>query len=233
MSTELILLVEDDDALRGAFRRVLEKLSYSVAEASGVREAERLLGELPVDVAVLDYRLGDGTGLDILPMLQARVPRVPSVILTGHGSVALAVEALQRGADHFLDKPVEIPALGAIVGRLVALGRDERRKLAASKRPSRDKHDPFIGSSAAIQQLAAAARRIASSNATVLLQGETGSGKGVIAAWLHEYSARRSEPFVDLNCSAFSGELVESELFGHRNFSTRSATWACKPSRSF
>jgi DNA-binding NtrC family response regulator len=216
VSTELILLVEDDDALRGAFRRVLEKLSYSVAEASGVRDAERLLGELPVDAAVLDYRLADGTGLDVLPMLQARVPRVPSVILTGHGSVALAVEALQRGADHFLDKPVEIPALGAIVGRLVALGRDERRKLAASKRPSRDKHDPFIGSSAAIQKLAADARRIAASNATVLLQGETGSGKGVIAAWLHEYSSRRSEPFVDLNCSAFAGELVESELFGHR-----------------
>jgi DNA-binding NtrC family response regulator len=216
MSGDLVLLVDDEEGIRKGYRRFLEGLGLEVAEAGSLRQARHLLAECAVHAVVLDYMLGDGTGLDLLPELRAAVPRVPSVMLTGHGSVDLAVEALQRGADHFLMKPVELPALGAIVARLIELGREERRKLAMASGRRDPGADPFIGSSAAIRGLADDVRRVAGSGATVLIHGETGAGKGVIATWIHAHSPRRDEPMVDLNCSALPRELVESELFGHR-----------------
>jgi DNA-binding NtrC family response regulator len=216
MTAEHILLVEDNDSLRSGFRRMLEKLGYEVDEAPTVRAAERVIREVALDAAVLDYSLSDGTALDLLPGLRQGVPRIPAVILTGHGSIDLAVRAMQAGADHFLTKPVELPVLAAIVARLVELGRDERRRLAQESRQSNRGVDPFLGASLEVRRLGEQARRLVGSGTTVLIQGETGVGKGVLAAWIHHNGPRCREPFVDLNCSVLSRELVESELFGHR-----------------
>jgi DNA-binding NtrC family response regulator len=213
---ERILVVEDEAPLRFAVTRMLEQLGYEVEGAATVREASGALRAERMDAAVVDYQLPDGTALDLLPKLRGGAARVPTAILTGHGSIDLAVRCLQEGADHFLTKPVELPALSAIVARLVETGRNERRALVeVAKRPAGGV-DPFLGAGPAMEGLADQARRLAAAGATVLIQGETGVGKGVLAQWIHEHGPRAREPFVDLNCAALTRELLESELFGHR-----------------
>lgn len=211
-----LLLVEDDATLRHALRRMLEQLGYEVEGAATIREAEGALRAERLDAALVDYQLPDGTALDLLPLLRGATPRIPTAILTGHGSIELAVRSLQEGADHFLTKPVELPALSAIAARLVELGRHERRALVQESRARTDAVDPFLGGGPAMQELADQARRVAGAGATVLIHGETGVGKGVLAQWIHRNGPRSGEPFVDLNCATLSRELLESELFGHR-----------------
>jgi len=211
-----VLLLEDDTTLRFALTRMLEQLGYEVEGAATVREAEGAVRGSRLDAAILDYQLPDGTALDLLPQLQATLPRIPTVILTGHASIELAVRALQEGADHFLTKPVELPALAAVVARLVELGRGERHELAKRASGPPGGADPFLGGGPGMRELAEEARRVAAAGATVLIQGETGVGKGLLASWIHGQSPRSREPFVDLNCAVLSRELLESELFGHR-----------------
>ena len=215
-NTERVLLVEDDATLRFSLQRMLEQLGYEVEGAASIREGEGAIRSNRLDAAVLDYQLPDGTALDLLPHLLASTPRVPTVILTGHASIELAVRTVQEGADHFLTKPVELPALAAIVARLVELGRGERHALAKEVSVGVGGADPFLGADPEMRALAEQSRRVAAAGTTVLIQGETGVGKGLLAAWIHDQSPRRREPFVDLNCAVLSRELLESELFGHR-----------------
>lgn len=212
---ERVLVVDDEASIRSVLRRFLEQLGYEVEEAATCIEAERALRTALFDAAVLDYRLPDGTALDLLPGFRQREPRVPVLVLTGHASIPLAVRAIQEGADHFLTKPVELPALSAMVARLVEVGRNERRLAAQDFRSTVQVVDPFASESPDVRQLAAQARRIAASDTTVLIRGETGTGKGVLARWIHQSGGRAGEPFVDLNCAALTRELLESELFGH------------------
>jgi DNA-binding NtrC family response regulator len=216
MTRDRLLLVEDDAPLRSALTRMLEQLGFEVEGAATVREAEGVIRGTPLDAALVDYQLPDGTALDLLPQLRSGAVRIPTAVLTGYASIELAVRAIQEGADHFLTKPVELPALAAIAARLVELGRNERRALVQETRHRQGGVDPFLGSSPALLHLAEHARRLAASATTVLIQGETGVGKGVLAAWLHRHGARAREPLVDLNCAALTRELLESELFGHR-----------------
>jgi DNA-binding NtrC family response regulator len=213
---ERVLLVEDEAPLRFAVTRMLEQLGYEVEGAATVREAAGALRAERMDAAIVDYQLPDGTALDLLPRLMGAAVRIPTAILTGHGSIELAVRCLQEGADHFLTKPVELPTLSAITARLVELGRNERRALVEQSKLPRGGVDPFVGTGPAMEELAEQARRIAAVGATVLIQGETGVGKGVLARWIHDHGPRAREPFVDLNCAALTRELLESELFGHR-----------------
>jgi DNA-binding NtrC family response regulator len=140
---------------------------------------------------------------------------VPLVILTGMGSIELAVRAIKEGAEHFLTKPVELPALAVVLERLLENRRNRHRQMARRSKAARHAADPFLGDSPAMRQLADDARRFLSSDSPVLIRGETGSGKGVLAAWLHQNGPRADEAFVDLNCATLSKELLESELFGH------------------
>lgn len=215
MSSARVLVVDDEASIRFAVRRLLEQLGYEVAEAPDCRAAERAVEQHVLDAAVVDYQLTDGTALDILPRFVNHEPRIPVVVLTGHGSIELAVRCIQQGADHFLTKPIDLPALSALVARLVEVGRIERhQKLDESKR-TRRAPDPFVGESDAIRELEAQARRVTASDATVLIQGETGSGKGVLVRWIHDVGDRSGEPLVELNCAVLSRDLLESELFGH------------------
>ncbi len=209
-----VLLVEDDDDARLLVRRFLAARGHAVAEARSCAEALAAFAGRLVDVAVIDYILPDGTALDLLPRLRELDPGVPLVILTGHGSIDLAVQAVKAGAEQFLTKPVELEALALVVERLLE-GHRSRREAAAGRRRGRAEPDPFLGTSPAIRQLAREAERAARVERPVLLLGETGSGKGVLASWLHRHSPRAAEAFVDLNCAGLPRELVESELFGH------------------
>jgi DNA-binding NtrC family response regulator len=210
-----ILLVDDEPGVRFGLRSFLTDRGYEADEAGTVAEAlERLLA-LPYAAAVVDYRLPDGTALDLLLGLKQAHQRVPVVILTAFGSIDLAVHAIQEGAEHFLTKPVELPTLAVILERAIENQRNRQKQAAGQATASRRPLDPFVGESPAIRELALLAAKVVGSDSPLLIQGETGSGKGVLAAWLHAKGPRGEEPFVDLNCAGLARELVESELFGH------------------
>jgi DNA-binding NtrC family response regulator len=215
MNAPCILLVDDHESIRVALADYLESQGYGVATASGVAEARTTFRARMPDAAVLDYDLGDGDALQLLAELRALDPTCTIIILTGQGSIDLAVRAMREGADHFLTKPVELPALSVILGRQLELRRAQRSHEAATPRQAPGAIDPFVGSHPALRKLADQARRVVETDQPVLILGETGSGKGVLARWLHEQGPRRDEPMVDLNCAGLSRELVEAELFGH------------------
>jgi DNA-binding NtrC family response regulator len=210
-----ILVVDDEPSIRFALRDYLGAKGWLVEEADSCQAALEAFRTVRLDAAVVDYSLPDGNALDILPRLKALDAGVPLVILTGHGTIDLAVRAIKEGADHFLTKPVELQTLQVILERLLENQRNRQRQLAGQARQSRLAPDPFLGTSAAIRRLAEEAERLIASDSPLLIQGETGTGKGVLASWLHTRSARSEEPFVDLNCAGLSAEFLETELFGH------------------
>ncbi|MBN2369642.1 MAG: sigma-54-dependent Fis family transcriptional regulator [Vicinamibacteria bacterium] len=210
-----ILVVEDDVAVREAVLRYLKRHDYEVVGAGTCDEAERAALDTRPDLAVVDYALPDGTALDLLPRVKAADSSLPFVILTGHGSVELAVRAIKEGADQFLTKPVELAALLLILERLIDGRRRQRMERARQVVQERDDADPFLGASQAIQRLAERARRVLGSDSPILIRGETGTGKGVLARWLHDNGPRAKEAFVDVNCAGLSREFLETELFGH------------------
>ena len=215
MTKPKILIVDDEERIRFAVRDFLELQDYEVVEADGVTAAEEVCRDARPDAAVLDYGLPDGNALELLPRLKALDPDLPVVILTGQGTIDLAVRAIKEGADHFLMKPVELPALLVLLQRLIERQRTHRRDLAGEARRGRAELNPFLGSSPAMRRLAEQAGKMAEADSPVLILGETGAGKGVLARWLHEHSPRAREAFVDLNCAGLSRELLESELFGY------------------
>jgi DNA-binding NtrC family response regulator len=212
----LLLLVDDEAAVRLPVKRFLEREGFSVREASGVADAEAAFRAARPDVALIDYSLPDGDGLDLLGRIRALDASIPVVMLTAHGSIDLAVQAIKDGAEQFLTKPVELQALLVVLERALEHRRIRDVNEASQSRRFRDGVDPFAGESPAIRRLAQQARKVACAPMPVLIHGETGSGKGVLARWLHDNGPRRSEACVDLNCAGLSRELMESELFGHQ-----------------
>jgi DNA-binding NtrC family response regulator len=210
-----ILIVDDEPGIRFGVRDFLESEGLEVDEADSVASAERAVREGRPDAVVLDHMLPDGTALDLLPRLREIDASLPVVVLTGHASIDLAVRAVKEGADHFLAKPVELPALLVLLRRQLESRQERRRQIAGRTRQAREAVDPFVGTSAVIRQLAEDARRVATSSSPVLIEGETGSGKGVLAKWLHRNGPRADEPLVDMNCAGLSREFLETELFGH------------------
>jgi DNA-binding NtrC family response regulator len=215
MARRRLLVVDDDPSGRFALREYFALRGYEVDEADNLRAAIESFQSARPDAAVLDYALPDGTALDLLPRLRALDPTVPLVVLTGHGSIDLAVQAVKEGAEHFFTKPVELATLAVVIERLLDQQRQRQRMLAGKTREARRAVDPFLGTSAAVRHLAEEASRVQASDSPVLIQGETGTGKGVLAAWLHRHGPRSEEAFVDLNCATLSKDLLESELFGH------------------
>ncbi|MDF1565450.1 MAG: sigma-54 dependent transcriptional regulator [Deltaproteobacteria bacterium] len=222
-----ILLLEDERVVRLALRKGLEAGGHEVHEEESVAGAIAALQDRSVDLAVIDYRLPDGTAIDVLERIEKEGLSLPVVVLTAHGSIELAVETIQKGASQFLTKPVELSALRVLVDRLLESAQRQRRD-EASSRTSRTTLDPFVGTSDAIRRVEEQARRVVEVGRPILILGETGTGKGVLARWFHEGGPRRGESFVDLNCAGFAAELLESELFGHEKGSFTGATVAKK-----
>ncbi len=209
-----LLLVEDNAPLRGAIATYLKRFGIEVHEAGTCAEGRRQWLERGPDLLIMDYELPDGTALDLLRSLREQGSGEAVIVLTGVGTIDLAVAAIKAGADHFLTKPVDLESLSVLVQRLLETSR-ARRRGAVSKLNRNTAPNPFLGESRAIAELRELAHAVLPSQAPVLIQGETGTGKGILARWLHEHGARKDEPFVDLNCAGLSHELVSSELFGH------------------
>ncbi len=200
-----VLVVEDEPLVRRTLCVVAESAGHRAVEASGVADAvERFRASTP-DVVLADHVLADGDAFDLLRRLPEIDARVPVIVLTGVGSIELAVTAMKRGAWHFTTKPPQPAELLRLI-----------ESAAAARRGRADEdQDPFVGTSAAVRSLASAARRVATAEGPVLLQGETGTGKGMIARWIHRHSSRATGPFVVVNCAGLARELSDSALFGH------------------
>jgi DNA-binding NtrC family response regulator len=215
MSKKRILIGEDDHSIRFALSEFLQANNYQVTEANTCEAIRQSFRTSVPDAAILDYSLPDGTALDLLPHLKQSYSSVPLILLTGNGTIELAVQAIKEGAEQFLTKPVQMSAIAVVLERALKNQRNYQKQLAGKAKEKRESVDPFVGVSAAIRQVAEEAERVSNSHCPVLIAGETGSGKGVLARWIHDHSPRAEEPFVDLNCAGFGKELLESELFGH------------------
>jgi DNA-binding NtrC family response regulator len=224
MARNKILIVDDEAGLRFGVRDYLELQGYEIDEAESCQSAQHMFRTSRPDVVIADYLLPDGTALDLLPRLKEIDAGIPLLILTAHGSIDLAVRAIKEGAEQFLTKPLELPALLVILQRILENKRNLHKQLANKSREVRTAIDPFVGTSAAIRALAEQARKVLSTDSPILILGETGSGKGVLARWIHANSSRSEEAFVDLNCAGLSHDLLETELFGHEKGAFTSAT---------
>jgi len=212
---DTILLVDDEEIIRFGVGQFLEHHGYEVLQAESCEEATRMFRERLPELAVLDYRLPDGNALDLMASLKEEDSSVPTIILTAHGSIDLAVRAIKEGAEQFLTKPVELEALMVIIERSLENKRNRRAERVERSRQSRTALDPFVGTSEGIRRLAREAKKVLATDSPILIQGETGTGKGVLATWLHSNGQRSRHPFLDLNCAGLTRELAESELFGH------------------
>src|SRR5262245_38678098 len=211
-----ILLIDDDTSLRRIIRTALETMKHRVAEARDRAQALDLLGQRRFEAALLDLRLGQEQGLDLLPELLRLRPGLPVVVITAYATIETAVEAMRRGAADYLPKPFQPDQLRVVLERVTALRRLRSRVDALEDQVRAAVPEADLQTrEPAMQQALEVAFRAAATDATILLRGESGTGKGVVARAVHGRSHRADGPFVTVHCPSLSPELLESELFGH------------------
>jgi DNA-binding NtrC family response regulator len=208
-----ILILDDDDLIRTVLAERLERAGHEVLTASTIQEARDHIARTSPDLALLDIKLPDGVGTEILRALVAE-GETACIMMTAHATVELAVEALKEGALDFVAKPFKTERLDATVA--AALERTALRREVRAMRARSTSSQGIVGESPAMREVMDLVERVApAESSTVLLEGETGTGKGVIARAIHDLSPRVHGPFVNVTCSALAETVMESELFGH------------------
>jgi two-component system, NtrC family, response regulator AtoC len=215
-----LLIVEDEQVLAKNIRRTLEKLGHQVDVAASGAEAERMFAELRPDLTLLDLRLPDASGLDLLPRFKTLHPEGIVLLMTAYAAIEDAVRAIQLGARDYLQKPLHMDELRVAVTRALEDAQLQQEVTYYRSREARGCDlDSIVGSCAAVDELRSRIRRIGSlpvstAPPTVLITGETGTGKGLVARVLHYGGARGARPFIEVNCAAIPENLLEAELFG-------------------
>ena len=205
MSEPLALIIDDEPDICELLSLTLGRMNIRSDTAGDVSHAKALLQDKAFDLCLTDMRLPDGDGLDLVEWMQKNAPDVPVAVITAHGNVETAVQALKLGAFDFLSKPLDLNHLRSIVEN--ALRVDEAEESAGSQ---------LLGDSARMAELREMIDKVARSQAPVHISGESGTGKELVACMIHESGPRAGGPFVPVNCGAIPSELMESEFFGHR-----------------
>lgn len=211
-----VLVVEDRSSLLRTFKENLESAGFSVLSASDGFEGRKLVESGGYDIAVFDYKMAGLNGIELLKLSKEIYPATPVILMTAYGSVESAVEAMKSGAYDFITKPVDMEHLIHIVSNALESSRMERVGLALKE--DFERHSPFlgiVGTSTAIKNALIEIKKVAPLDSTVLLVGETGTGKELFARAIHSLSPRKENPFVAVNCAAIPSTLLENELFGH------------------
>ncbi|MDO5575609.1 MAG: sigma-54 dependent transcriptional regulator, partial [Fibrobacter sp.] len=217
-----ILLVDDDETTLFGYTRYLTKEGYSFKTAMCLKDAKSLISSEQFDAILLDLKLPDGNAINWISELHSKCESLSIIVITGISDIPTAVNAMRYGANNFLTKPVNMDTLSISLKKCFEVKALHKRGSLIQRLPPH-KVEPYFGKSKAIDKVIQYANVAAINNTVVLLQGETGTGKGVFAKWIHEHSSRKNEAFVEVNCSSLKGELLRSELFGHAKGSFTSA----------
>ncbi|MEY4594044.1 MAG: hypothetical protein RIQ47_454 [Bacteroidota bacterium] len=216
-----VLIIDDEKAIRNALRDILEFEKYEVEEAADGADGIRLATEGGFDLVLCDIKMPKVDGMEVLSKLQELHPDLPVVMITGHGTIDTAVEALKKGAYDFISKPPDLNRLLVTVRN--ALDRTTLVKETKSLRRKVSKVREMIGNSPELQQIRLLVDRVGPTEARVLITGGNGTGKELVARWIHEKSQHAAGPMIEVNCAAIPSELIESELFGHEKGAFTSA----------
>lgn len=207
-----LLIVDDEPNLRRVLQAALEKAGYAVRTAEDAAVALRLLQEQPADLVVTDMTMPGMDGLSLIREIDARWPGTPSIVVTAFGTIPSAVQAMRSGAFEYVTKPFDLDTLKRMIESAV---RGDKAKKPTSRRPAPKDESMFIAESPAMKEVEDLVRQVADSRATVMIGGESGVGKEVVAQALHRLGSRSTAPFVPVSCAAIPETLLEAELFGH------------------
>lgn len=225
MEKSKILIIDDEEQLRSLVKRIVALEGFAVVEAPNLYDARKLLDRGDIDVILCDVKLPDGSGVDFVKEIKPKFPFIEIVLLTAYGNIKDGVQAMKNGAFDYImkgdDNDKLIPLLYKAVERVQMQKRIDELQQQVDKRYS---FDNVIGNSIKIKEAIGLAKKVAQTDTTVLLTGETGTGKEVFAQAIHNSSKRSLKSFLALNCSAFSKELLESEIFGHKTGAFTGAT---------
>lgn len=213
MNTTRVLIVEDDEAAMYGYNRYFGNSGYQITSVRTLKDAKEVVAGEKFDAIILDLNLPDGDSTEWIPELKRLYPSMPVIVITGICDIPTAVKAIKDGAENFLTKPIEMSILKVVLEKCLEVGALRKRDLIQQRLVKKD--SPYFGANPLTTQILEHATIAAASSNVILLLGETGTGKGLLARWIHDHSERASKPFVEVNCSSLKGELLRSELFGH------------------